>query len=54
MPLLSLSSTCSRSLLQLFVGLRIREEERMLQTELGKEYKDYMNSVPARLLPFLL
>lgn len=40
--------------IQMFVGLRIREEEKMLQRELGKEYKDYMNNVPARLLPYLL
>lgn len=39
---------------QILVGLRIREEEKMLQKELGKEYKDYMNNVPARLLPYLL
>ncbi|PWN37594.1 uncharacterized protein FA14DRAFT_114386, partial [Meira miltonrushii] len=35
------------------ITLRIRDEEPMLQRELGKEYTEYMQKVRARLVPYV-
>ncbi|CAO1616591.1 unnamed protein product [Sympodiomycopsis kandeliae] len=35
------------------VAIRVKDEEKLLKKELGKEYEDYMKEVPYKFLPYI-